>query len=89
MEPEITLEHCSVLLEKLEQALNLLTGHESSTFVREVDSSVMLDHYEEYFTPKHFSHLFTSDFGKNVLVGTFVQRLLERTRETFNEEESE
>lgn len=86
MEPEISLEHCSVLLEKLEQALDLLTGAESSGFVREVDSSVMLDHYEEYFSPRHFSHMFASDFGKNVLVGTFVQRLLERTKETFDEE---
>lgn len=78
--PEITLEHCSVLLEKIEEALNMMEELEgfAQAFVQEIDSNVLLDHYEEHFEVDRFARLFRTEFGKGVLVGSFVQRLFDK-----------
>jgi hypothetical protein len=76
---EVTLEHCSVLLEKLATTLQQIEGKQTWFDVtKEIDPSYLQDHYEEFFEGEEFGRLFQTELGKGVLVGTFFQRLLER-----------
>ena len=50
-------------------------------YADEINPELLLHVYEEYVKPKAFSHLFATDFGKNILVGMFLQTLLTRIEE--------
>lgn len=86
--PEITLEHCSVLLEKISQALELIEGTEGYG-IEEMDVTPLLHHFEELFEPEAFQKLFMekSGFGKGILVGTFMTRLLSQVEAEDSDEE--
>lgn len=87
--PEITLEHCYVLLTKTSEALALIHGFdpkhpeykEALEDFSDVNPELLLNVYEEVMEPHEFSHLFKTDFGKNILVGMFLQTLLQRVVE--------
>lgn len=82
---EISLEHCSVLLERTREALTTAYPDdlESLTQVCDVLNPETMKHdFEILFTTTAFMNLFKSQFGKGVLVGALFSAIL-------NEEEDE
>ncbi len=79
-ESGVTLEHCSVLLEKIGRVLGIMDGIDSYDVVNEINPQLLMEHYEEHFDPPAFARMFKTELGKGVLVGTYVQRLLERIK---------
>src|SRR5690606_26899604 len=79
--PEITTEHCSVLLERLSKTFDLMDGQDGFDLTNEIDPQVMKAHYEEWFEVEAFERLFVTEMGKGVLVGSFLHRLLEKMEE--------
>jgi hypothetical protein len=85
--PEITLEHCSVLMKRIETAIDLIDGSDiGPAFVDDLDITILLQHYEEQFEPQAFFRMFSTEAGKNILVGTYVQRLLDMMEDEDAEE---
>lgn len=84
---EITLEHCSVLLERIGKTLEIIEGEHGYEVTDKINSELLLEHYVEYFEPEAFTRMFGTELGKGVLVGTYLQRLLDRI--TLEEVEDE
>lgn len=73
----ITLDHCSVLLEKLRDVITIAEGSEEfSDIVNGVDTMEMLELFKELYQPPEFNRLFKSDLGKGVLIGVFTHAVL-------------
>jgi hypothetical protein len=76
---EVTLEHCSVLLERIPMALGDMYRGDQDEF-KEICEAVdpirfkadMLSMMEE----RTFLSLFETEFGKGVLVGAFIQQFI-------------
>lgn len=80
--PEITLEHCYVLIQKLEEAFSF--GMEESDFfgiAEDLNPVNMKEYYELSYTPEAFHQLFTNDIGKGVLIGSYAALLLDQMAE--------
>lgn len=76
-EPEITAEHCSVLLEKLGYCLEQMYDDPSIKAVAlEADVYAMVTEFTEVFQPTQFSKLFKTELGKGMLIGVFFQRFI-------------
>ncbi len=75
---EITLEHCSVLLERIGKTLEIIEGEQGYLVADKINPRLLLEHYEEHFEPKAFSRMFGTELGKGVLVGSYLQRLLDK-----------
>lgn len=81
-EPEITIEHCSVLLEKLGDLLS--TAYEAPELKQlagEADADEIRKMLANHFSPKKFRELFKTDLGKGVLIGVFFQELFVTTED--------
>lgn len=78
---EITLEHCSVLLEKLGEALDIMDGQKNNFEVHRLDPSRLQEHFEDFFEPAAFARMFQSTHGKYVLIGTYLMRMQQRMME--------
>lgn len=78
---EITLEHCSVLLERIGTVLEIIDGQRGFDVTSLINPKLLLAHYEEEFEPEAFARMFLTELGKGVLVGTYIQRLQDRIRE--------
>ncbi len=72
---EITLEHCSVLLEKLGEALDTMDGQKNGFETHKLNPQLLLEHFEEFFDPAMFTRLFQDEYGKYVLIGTYLMRM--------------
>lgn len=86
---EITAEHCYILLQRVGQAISQMeadSGYDGLALANEIDPVHMKDHFESHISKKAFQHLFKSEFGKNILVGMFVQKLVQ---ESLSEEVDE
>lgn len=76
---EITLEHCSVLLEGMNKALGMMyeDGQEEFQLICDnINPEAMKSDLSILFTPKAFSNLFRSPMGKGILIGAFLQRIM-------------
>ncbi len=76
---EITLEHCSVLMERLAFALGELypDGPDSFTeLVDHIDVRGMQQDLHTLFTIAAFERLFSTPFGKGVICGAFIQAFI-------------
>lgn len=74
----ITLEHCSVLLEKLRDVIAITEDSEDFGYIADnVDLDEMLSMFKEAYQPDEFNRLFKSDLGKGVLIGVYSQMLAE------------
>lgn len=76
---EVTLEHCSVLLEKLIEALSTTYEGDSLEFQQiclHIDAVRMRRDLLKIFTEKALLKLFSTPFGKGVIVGSFVQKFI-------------
>ncbi len=73
---EITLEHCSVLMERLSYTLGELypEGPDEFTYiVDQLDVRHMQRDLGILFTVPAFERLFSTPFGKGVITGAFIQ----------------
>lgn len=75
-EPEITLEHCSVLLEKIGNTLEVIDGEAGLAVAQAINPEMLLIHFEDTFRPEEFQNLFKTEMGKGVLFGTFMHKAL-------------
>lgn len=73
----ITLEHCSVLLEKIGKALGMIDGGDQYD-ASQIDPTILLDYYNDLFEPEQFARLFSTELGKGILVGVYVHWTLTR-----------
>lgn len=76
---DISLEHCSVLLERVRATFGIMypEGPEEFEVVcNAIDVGAMQEDYKSWFTPKCFSDLFKTQFGKGVLVGAFLKEIM-------------
>lgn len=80
--PDISLEHCSVLLESLRRGVGIIEGDDDVDlqFIDDIDVDALLEFYSGQFAPPEFSRLFSTDFGKGILVGCFVKEVMERLK---------
>lgn len=76
----ITLEHCSVMLEKISAALHDFDGQEQFD-ASIIDPTILLDYFNELFEPPQFQRLFSTEMGKGVLAGIYIHWIMERVRE--------
>lgn len=83
---EITLEHCSVLLEKLGHALDIMDGQVNNFEVHLLNPQRLQEHFEDFFEPEAFTRLFQSPDGKYVLIGTYLMRMQQRMMEMEDDE---
>lgn len=75
-DPEITVEHCSVLLEKLGTMLELVYDDpELKKLASEANPVEIREVLAEHFSPRKFREMFRTDLGKGVLIGVFFQGL--------------
>ncbi len=76
----ITLEHCSVILERISQALSEWNGpgDQEDFDASLIDPSILLDFYNDLFVPVQFQRLFATEMGKGVLAGVYLHGALER-----------
>lgn len=80
--PEITLEHCYVLVERLSTMFDLLEGTPGAfKNIQLVDPYIMQEYYQDTFETHAFARLFQTEMGKGVLVGAFARKLLEKSDE--------
>lgn len=78
-EHEITLEHCSVLLERLKLALRAVypgDPEEWSMICDAINPEMMRRDIMSMFDKTAFQNLFGTELGKGVLVGAFAQKFL-------------
>lgn len=76
---EVTLEHCSVLLELLQERLADVYEGNPSEFRSACDSLDVADMKDDLLTlysQKAFTRLFATQFGKGVLLGSFMQKFV-------------
>jgi hypothetical protein len=76
---EVTLEHCSVLMERLYKTLHEIYNGDPDEFrmiCDQIDPVTMKQDLMTVFTKEAFLRLFQTQFGKGVIVGAFVQRFL-------------
>lgn len=78
--PEITLEHCSVLLEKIGKAIDIMEGETGTDVTALLNPELLKDHYEKFFDLEAFDRLFKTELGKGVLIGSYVQKALEKMK---------
>ena len=84
----VTIEHCSVLQERLAQILD-------DAYPEENIAQIATDHLDpvriraellELFTPKAFLTMFQTEMGKGVIIGAFIQKFIfDPTLEEDNE----
>ncbi len=74
---EITLEHCSVILEYITKALHDFDGQENFD-ASEISPYGLLDRYNELFEPPQFHRMFGTEMGKGVLAGIYIHQALLR-----------
>jgi hypothetical protein len=83
---EVTLDHVSVLLERLHETMGDMYDGDKEEFkemCEEIDPVRMKAELLSMLEEKAFLKLFSSQFGKGVLLGAFIQRFI------FNEETEE
>jgi hypothetical protein len=80
---EVTIEHLSVLQERLGQVLdNAYPGEGISDIVTSnFDPAVMREDILSIFTEDAFMSLFQTEMGKGVLIGAFYQAYIDSGRE--------
>ncbi len=76
----ITLEHCSVVLERISKALHDFDGQDDFD-ASIIDPMILLNYFNELFEPPQFQRLFSSEMGKGVLAGIYIHWIMERVRE--------
>lgn len=75
--PSITIEHCSVLLEKLGKCLEKMYDDPGiGKLASETDAEKMANDLALAFSPEQFHRLFQTELGKGLLVGVFFQRFI-------------
>ena len=75
--PEITTEHCSVLLEKLGVTLEIMYDDESlRDLAGEADAAQMASDLGTVFSVEQFHRLFQTELGKGLLVGVFFNKFV-------------
>jgi len=75
--PEITIEHCSVLLEKLGKMLEIMYDDPAiRELAGEADARQMAADLSSSFSADQFHRLFQTELGKGLLVGVFFQRFI-------------
>lgn len=75
--PEITIEHCSVLLEKLGMMLETMYDDPGiRALAGEADARQMAEDLGTLFSPEQFQKLFSTELGKGLLVGVFFNRFI-------------
>lgn len=84
---EITLEHCSVLLERIGSTLEIIEGEAGYSVTSLINPELLRQHYEGHFEPEAFTRMFATELGKGVLVGSYLQRLLDKIALEKAEEE--
>lgn len=76
---DITFEHCHILLVRVAQAITMMEGADDFEFLAdEIEVETLYRFYNLTFEKEPFNRLFQTEFGKGVLIGTFVQELKER-----------
>lgn len=83
---EITIEHCSVVLERISQALQDFDGQDGFDATI-ISPYVLLDYYNELFEPAQFHRIFSSETGKGVLAGIYLHWALLRMWEADAQDE--
>lgn len=74
---EVTLEHCSVLQERL--ASILAEAYPSESDINEIvlnhfDPRIIREHLLELFTREALLSMFQTEMGKGVIMGAFIQK---------------
>lgn len=74
----VTVEHCSVLQERLGQILDDAYPEENLAViaVEHLDPTRMKKELLELFTPKALLTMFQTELGKGVIIGAFVQKYI-------------
>ncbi len=76
-EGEITIEHASVILEKISKALKDFDGQEDFD-ASIISPYILIDYFNELFEPPQFHRLFSTEMGKGVLAGVYLHWALLR-----------
>lgn len=71
----VTIEHCSVLQERLGAILNDAYPEENLAVIatEHMDPVRMRTELLDIFTPKAFLTMFQTEMGKGVIIGAFIQ----------------
>lgn len=74
----VTIEHCSVLQERLGQILDEAFPEENLAVIttEHLDPVRMRTELLELFTPKAFLTMFQTEMGKGVIIGAFIQEYI-------------
>lgn len=74
----VTIEHCSVLQERLGHILNDAYPEENLANIatEHMDPVRMRLEILELFTPKAFTTMFQTEMGKGVIIGAFIQKYI-------------
>lgn len=74
----VTIEHCSVLQERLGQVLeDAYPGQSLDEIINtRINPDTMREEILEMFTPEAFLTMFQTELGKGVIIGAFVQRYI-------------
>jgi hypothetical protein len=91
---QITLDHCYVLLVKLSEALDVISGTKGQfdELVNGFDPTVIQEDLQKYLNAPEFSRLFQNEspgFGKGVLVGFYAKELWIKLKGDPNEIEED
>lgn len=73
---EFTLEHCSILLERLGGALDLIYDEGMTELSSMVDAETMRDDLLSLMNAQQLSTLFDTEMGKGLIVGMFFGRFI-------------
>jgi hypothetical protein len=73
---EFTLEHCSVLLERLGDTLSAIYTDEMEEIVMEADSQRIYDDMTSIMSSKQLSTLFRTEVGKGLILGIFFTHFI-------------
>lgn len=86
----VSLEHCSVLLERLQRSLADL-GLEKTVIaeITDLDVAMMADELSQMFDEAAFNRLFLTELGKGVIIGGYAQGLLELTKGNIDDSQLE
>jgi hypothetical protein len=73
---EFTIEHCSVLLERLGTTLDKIYGGGMAELAAEADAERMRDDLISLMSANQLSKLFDDDIGKGLIIGIFWARFI-------------
>lgn len=74
---EFTLEHCSVLLERIAKLFESVHDVEFGELTDTIDPDSIREFLLELLSPQELSEIFQTEIGKGFLMGMFIKRLVE------------